>query len=299
MLNEMAISFGCAFSTISIRALINVADRTIFTKEKSDFIKSMTLNALFPFFIALTVGYYQGAFSNDLWSYILHPGVFFSAMAAQVTAYGFSFSFKRMPVRTVVVSSKLADIILPFFLWNISHKFSLNEYLFSVGTVLAFSPIMYDVIKSKVGFSKRIALLLIFTILFQTSMNEYLQLRPLAADWGKFLCFMTALLFWRSLFVMMPLLGRWAFTPQDRKSDQKVYLHLLFIRAAMAYVSSALFFYAIIHGSSLLTWPTLSAGPLVSTFMAYLILNEKLGKPELLSLVLFLSVVGSYVFLNT
>ncbi len=295
MLSEMAISFGCALSTISIRALINVADRTIFTKDRSDFIKSMTLNALFPFFIALFVGYTQGALQDRFLSYVLHPGVFFSAMAAQVTAYGFSFSFKRMPVRNVVVSSKLADIILPFCIWIISHRFGVKEYIYSVATIFAFTPIMYDVVKSKSGFCKRVMLLLIFTVLFQTCMNEYLQLRPLAADWSKFLCFMTALLFWRSIFVMLPLFGRWVITPADKKQDRKVYVHLLFMRATLAYVSSALFFYAIIHGSSMLTWPTLSAGPLVSTFMAYLILKEKVGKPELISLALFMAVVGSYI----
>lgn len=295
MLSEVAISFGCAISTISIRALINVADRSIFTKEKSDFITSMTLNALFPFFIALVVGYSQGALQHHFFEYILHPGVFLSAFAAQVTAYGFSFSFKRMPVRSVVVSSKLADILLPFCIWIISHRFGVKEYLFSVATIFAFTPIMFDVIKTKAGFSKRVMLLLIFTVLFQTCMNEFLSLKPLTADWTKFLCFMTALLFWRSIFVLMPLFGRWVVTPADKKKEQKVYMHLLFMRAALAYVSSALFFYAIIHGSSLLTWPTLSAGPLVSTFMAYVILKEKLGKPELISLLLFCGVVLIYI----
>jgi uncharacterized membrane protein len=295
MLSEMAISFGCAFTTISIRALINVADRSIFSKDRNDFIASMTLNSLFPFFIALVVAYTQSALADNLLAYILHPGVFFSALAAQVTAYGFSFSFKKMPVRNVVVSSKLADILLPFCIWIISHRFGVKEYLFSIATIFAFTPIMMDVLKTKAEFSKRVVLLLIFTVLFQSSMNEYLQLKPLAADWTKFLCFMTALFFWRSIFVLMPLFGRWVVTPADRKTDQRVYPHLLFLRAALAYTSSAFFFYAIIHGSSLLTWPTLSAGPLVSTFFAYLILREKVGKPEMVSLALFMGVVGVYV----
>lgn len=295
MLNEVAISFGCAFATMSIRGLLNVADRSIFTKDRSDFIKSMTLNSLLPFFIALACAYSQNALEGNLINFILHPGVFLSALAAQVTAYGFSFSFKKMPVRNVVVSSKLADIFLPFCIWIISHKFGVKEYFFSVATMLAFTPMMYDVFKSKSEFSKRVALLLIFTVLFQSSMNEYLQLRTLTSDWPKFLCFMTALLFWRSIFVLIPLLGRWVITPADRKSDQKVYLHLLVIRAVMAYVSSAIFFYAVIHTSSLIIWPTLSAGPLVSTFLAYVILKEKMGKPEMISLMLFMGVVSAYI----
>lgn len=299
MLSEVAISFGCALSTISIRGLINVADRSIFSKDRSDFIASMTLNSLFPFFIALIVGYSQNALEGNLIPFILHPGVFFSALAAQVTAYGFSFSFKKMPVRNVVVSSKLADILLPFCIWIISHRFGVKEYIFSIATILAFTPIMLDVLKTKVEFSKRVMLLLIFTVLFQSCMNEYLQLKPLASDWTKFLCFMTALLFWRSIFVLMPLFGRWVVTPADKTSDQKVYWHLLFLRSLLAYVSSAFFFYAIIHGSSMLTWPTLSAGPLVSTFLAYLLLKEKLGKPELISLILFMSVVGVYIATET
>lgn len=295
MLSEVAISFGCVFATMSMRGLLNVADRSIFTKDRNDFITSMTLNALFPFFIALVFGYSQNALGDNLVNFILHPGVFLSAMAAQVTAYGFSFSFKKMPVRNVVVSSKLADIFLPFCLWIISHKFDPKAYIFSIATIGAFTPIMYDVFKSKSEFSKRVMLLLIFTVLFQSSMNEYLQLRPLTSDWPKFLCFMTALLFWRSIFVLMPLFGRWVITPADRKPDQKVYLHLLFVRAAMAYISSALFFYGVIHGSPLVTWTTLSAGPLVSTFFAYLILKEKIGKPELISLILFTGIVSIYI----
>lgn len=301
MISEVAISLACALSTISLRALLNVADRSIFTRANSDFIKSMTMNAVFPLFIGLLVAYWYGGLEEGLLHWIMLPGTFFSALAAQITAYSFSWSFKKMPVKNVVVTCKLGDLFLPFTIWAISGSvFNVEKYLFSIATILAFTPILWDIVKTKKEFYARLALLLIFIVMIQPSVNEKLQLRMVVDSVPTFLSFMCGLYFWRTIFVLMPLFGRWAVDNKEGEvtEKRKTYYHLLFARSTIAYVSSTLFFIAIIHGSPILTWPILSAGPLISTFAAYLFLNERMGRPEFLSLCLFLGVVGIYLATN-
>lgn len=296
MITEVAISIACAMSTISLRALLNVADRSIFSRANSDFIKSMTMNAVFPLFIGLLFTYWQGGLEEGLLHWILLPGTFFSALAAQITAYSFSWSFKRMPVRNVVVTSKLGDIFLPFTIWAISGTvFNMEKYLFSLATVLAFTPILWNIVRTKTEFYTRLMALLIFIVLIQPAVNEHLQLRDVTDSWPRFLSFLCGLYFWRTLFVLVPLFGRWVAADKENAPKQTTQYHLLFVRSAIAYVSSALFFVAVIHGSPILTWPIISAGPLLSVFAANIFLNEKMGKPEGISLGLFMVVMGSYI----
>ncbi len=294
----MLISFSAALTAVSTRGLINAADRSIFSKEKSDFLKSTGMNAIFPFLVALLFGYTQGIFQENMLNWIFHPGVFLSAFAAQLTSYGFAFSFKRMPVRNVVISLKLADLFLPFCILMISHKFSFKQYLFSLATVAAFTPMIWDVIKNKSQFFWGIAGLIISMTLFMSSLNEYLGLKPLVDTWPKFLMFMTALLFWRSTFVSMPLAIRWAALTY-KTNPLKTEYHLLLLRSLLSYTSQVAFFYGIIKGASVLTWPILSTGPLVSCFFAWLLLREKMGRPEAMTLTLFSSVVTGYALIDS
>jgi len=295
MSENITASILAAILCVLTRALLNVSDRKIFRREKNDFLLSMFCNAFFPLIVAygvyLTCSDEKGAIAQ----FFFHPGIILSGVGAQLAAYAFSKSFKEMSVRNVVISSKLADIFIPLVIFFISGNFEFPKYFYSFASTLIFIPILQTMISNREEFFPRLTLLVLGSLLFQCVVNSYFSMYRFADTWSKFLGMMFCVLFWRSIFVSIPLLGRML---KELKSTQKkrfAPIIPLFFRAALAFISQSAFFFSITRFASEAAWPILNTAPLASIFMAHLLLNEKVGGAEIKVLGAFTALSICYV----
>lgn len=296
----MLIAIISAFICVLTRAILNVCDRQIFKKDNSDFLKSVVYNAVFPFLVAFGVGYIFGEQNRYFFTFLMQPGVILSALGAQLAATIFSYCFRRMTVKSVVVSSKMADLVIPLMIFLVTSEFKVADYCFSCLSTLIFVPILFMIIRNKSDTYILGSLALVGVLIFQASTNSYFAMHKYADTWPKFLSMMSCILLWRTVFIVIPLLIQWLQKLRNNTPDspKEVDYKTLILRAFLAFVSQASFFYSITRLSGNIAWPVLNSTPLVACFTAHLFLKEGVGKTELAVLGAFLILSSFYVFMH-
>ena len=297
---RMNAAFLSAVLCVVTRALLNICDRKIFQKEATDFLKSIFYNALFPFLVSWAVTLL--CFDNNSYfaAYLFEPGVISSALGAQAAAMIFSHCFSKMTVKSVVVSSKMADLFIPLMIFLVTSEYKISDYCFSLLSTILFFPILYMIIKYKSEIYFKTSLALIVILVFQAGINSYFAMHALADSWVKFLSMVTCILLWRIFFIMGLYAWEWVKAlPQSEHSAKKnvAYLALL-LRAFLAFISQAAFFYSITRVSGNIAWPLLNSTPLVACFSAHILLREHTGKTELWTLAGFLVLSTFYIVLH-
>lgn len=289
-------AFFCVFS----RALLSVLDRLVFKQEKTDFVKSLAMNAFFPFLISLLISYVFGEQNPYFFDYILQPGIVFSAFGAQAAAYVISSSFRKLTVKSVVVSSKIADIFIPLTIFCVTNEFKLSLYIFSCLTTLIFIPILASLIRNKTDFSYLSSMSILGVLVFQATINSYFSMNKFADTWPKFLSMISCILLWRAIFMLVHLLIQQLNTPAEAalNTNKEVRYLPLFFRAFLAFASQAAFFYSIAGMFSAIVWPILNTAPLVTGFSAHFFLNEKVGLLDMAVMGMFIVVLFFYLLLQ-
>ena len=283
----MIVAYLTASLCVLTRAILNVCDRQIFKQENVDFLKSIVYNAVFPFVVSLVISLCFCKSWSSMYSLIVQPGIFFSALGAQLAAYLFSLGFKSMTVKSVAVTAKTADFFIPLIIFAMTNRFQYSEYVFACLSTLIFLPLLRGQTHS---FTLGIAIVLI--LLLQVMVNTYFHMNSFADTWPKFLAMMTSILFWRILFTLPPLLFKKIKTMKNNPIEKKrVPYHLLALRALLAFVSQSAFFYSITGVSTHIAWPILNSTTLVACYTAHLLLGEQIGKTEV-------KVLGSFICLS-
>lgn len=294
---NMIEAYLSACCCVIARSLLNVFDRKVMRSENNDFLISVFLNALFPFTVALMMGVLFGREGSYTLSLLTKPGVILSALGSHFAAYSFFLAFRVMQVRTLAISSKLADLIIPLATYCLTLKFNIVDYLFSNLTVCIFLPILFMAVRSGGDFLPRYVFYIIYSLVFQSIVNTYYEMHQYADDWPKFLSLMTGILFWRTVYITLPVLLRvfqkWN-QIGERVAKREVLYFSLFFRAILAFFAQATFFYSITRVSNAVAWPVLNATPLAACFMAHLFLEEKVGKTEIR--VLFAFIILSFIY---
>jgi hypothetical protein len=278
------------------RAFLNVCDRQIFKKASTDLFKSVVLNSVFPFLIALGVAYFFGQGERYFWEYLFDPGVLLSAAGAELAACILAFSFSKMLVKSVVVSVKMADLFIPLLLTCITSQFKLSEYIFSCLSVFIFIPILFPLKGAKSCMQLKMIAAIISVLVFQAGINSYFCLYKFAESLPSFLSLITCILFWRTVMILTPYIIRSlrSLNQKEIKQIKSINYALLFLRAIISFLSQAAFFYSITRTSSNLAWPILNTTPLVACFAAHFVLKEKVGKTEIGILVTFIMLAIFY-----
>lgn len=266
------------------RALLCVCDRQVFKQEDVDLFKSLVLNAVLPFLVAIGFAWALGQEEADLWEHLFHPGIILGALGSQLAACVFALSFARMPVKNVAASSKIVDFFIPLLLAWITSRFVLSDYIFSSLSALIFTPLLVPRERSsttRIQFGMVLAI--VVTLTFQAGINGYFGMDRLASSLSGFLTLMSCIFFWRAVFILAPYIvnSGWKASKQETGKIKVVSYTLLFFRSIVSFLSQAAFFYSITRASGHLAWPILNATPLFACLSAHIILKEKMGTLEM------------------
>lgn len=284
------LAYSSAMGCVVSRGFLNVIDRSVFKRDQANFYQVISLNAILPFIVALLITYTLYP-TNEVLKYLTNITIIIHALGAQAAATAFSNGFKRMSVRSVCASTKIADLLIPLLIYAISRKFSLLDYLFSTLSVLVFAPIFIRLYKNNTDFCISATSLILSILLFQATINVLFKTHSLTDTSMKFYSFMCGILFWRVIFVLPFFLVK-HINEVNIVSTETIFK--LSMRAILAFLSQSLFFFSITRIATGPAWPVLNSGPLVSCVIAHLLLKEKMQRPEYISIFLFLILSCAY-----
>lgn len=284
VMNLAILAYSSAMGCVISRGFLNVIDRSIFKRDESKFYQIIFLNALLPLIVSLLITYALYP-KNEVLQNLSNIAIIFNALGAQAAATAFSNGFKNMSVRNVCASTKIADLLIPILTFVISRNFSIPDYLFSSISVLIFAPIFIGMNKKDNVFCIKSTLLILGILLLQAAINVLFKTNALTNTSMKFYSFMCGILFWRVLFVLPIFLIN---NVRAKNIISTPTISKLFLRAILAFFSQSLFFYSITRISSASAWPVINSGPLVSCVIAHFIVNEKMKRPEYITMILFL-----------
>lgn len=298
------------FATICVfsRGALNVFDRSYFKKKENSFSGGLFLNTFYTLCLALFFYLVFPCRINRLIELFFLPGIFFSALLAQLTAVMFSHAFKNMSVKSVIISSKLADIVIPMLMIPWTSRFNFSGYLFACISTCAFIPIFYSA-KKESNYNYLSIFLVILCLSLQAIINTHYQIPSYSKSWIDFLEVFLLILFWRTLFcsigILMPLIPKCFQKKPHSQSDEAPvkapleYKHkALIARSFIAFIAQGTFFYSITRHHDHLVWSILNTSPLIACFLAAKILKEKFERPEIITTISLLSIFIIY-FLST
>ena len=277
-----------------LRIILNLFDRKMLKDLRMPFVASMFLNSLFPFLYALLFFYFKSpdSFFSSLNRYLLNPYAILSGMLSYWMAYVFCLGFRYMSVRSVVLSAKGADLIIPFVLCIVGKSLDLKGLIFSFCTVLSFIPVFYGTWKKQEPFHFSIIVAVILSLVGTAYLGAVSHFSHETID--HFICFFTVLSFWRLICGLLHLIC----TTENKAPDHlKLPIKLLFARGGIAFLSQITFIYVVTSGAkeAIYAWPILNSGPLFATAVAHFAIHEKISKEESFSFIIFTFVVMGWI----
>jgi len=278
----------CVFS----RAVLNSIDRSVLKRPDVDFLSALIFNAVFPLVFAFLATLALADFRHLPF---FELSSIMGGFASQIAGAVYSFSLGKMPVRSIITVNKSADFIIPLIPLVILQKFSLQDYVFSNLSTLALFPIGWSIFRSNEA-SGKYSLFLIGGLVFQVLIIQIFCSSISNESWQEFVKKVFCLLFWRTIFVGIPLLRRFIKTRENLQFFSFKLMICLLGRGLISYLSQIAFFFSITGRYALAMWPILNAGPLISCFTAHVLIKEKTGSAEKWAFGLF-SVVTVIYFL--
>jgi drug/metabolite transporter (DMT)-like permease len=223
-------------------------------------------------------------------------GVILFALLAQLVAVLFSYALRESPVPRAIVFSKIPDLFIPFGIWILTSKFSASDYLFSVATVAACVPVLFEV-RDKEKKSNGWLIAVAVGITVQGSLSSAL-LRTDGFQISEWIAMIGSTVIWRLLFSMILLV--WA--PERPVEALATLIRTqrwnTLLRSALAVFMQITFILAIAGGHPVIAWPILNATPLFSAVAAAYFLRERPTWPESVACALILVVALARLFIR-
>ncbi|MBA3815383.1 MAG: hypothetical protein H0X29_02480 [Parachlamydiaceae bacterium] len=290
LLIETLLPLSCVFT----RSLLNIVDRHMLGIKKLNIHLQNCFNVTSALLIGCLISTYFCSF-NEIISVILQPYCFISAVVMHLVSYAFSLSFKHSSVREVLVTAKVADLIitpaicfcLTYFFWQSdlnAHVLKPTTYLIGFCALALLFVGMKDIDflwhPRSLFLIMSISLQILFTMVAKQNNTVILSLKE-----GWILSI--GMLIWRSIFSLVPAL---ICVLQTRPGliYQKISFRLIvsiFMRAAMMILAYVTFVFSIELNKPLIVFPILNSSLLIATFLAKFILKEKPSFYEVAALI--------------
>ena len=293
MLLSAGLTVSVAICSAICRAGLNIVDRRMFGHVRVSVPLGSIANNLLPALIA-TVGCAAGLDHGTFLASFTNIGVIVFAFIAQLVAVLFSYALRESPVPRAIVFAKVPDLFIPLGIWILTSKFSGIDYLFSVATVAACVPVLFEV---KEKGSNRWLIAIAIGITFQGSVSSVL-LRTDGFRISEWLAMIGSTVIWRLLFSTILLLWAPEKPVQALATLIRTQRWNTLLRSALTATMQITFILAIAGGHPVVAWPILNATPLFSAVAAAYFLRERPTWPESLACALILLVALGRLFIR-
>jgi len=296
--SERHMALAIAFLSAILRSMLNIIDRKSFGLQRDKILPTLIINNLYPLLLLFVVA----AWANELTevvSYLFNSYLLLMGLLFQVTAYGFSLSFRHMKVQEVVVVSKLADVIIPLLIFLLMGSFNLIGYL---GTLMT-TAICFPLVRSSHRQNRDFLLPALFTLVAVSLQGGFSRiLLPVTDNYLRDLVPITlVIIFWRLFFSLLI-----HFTPMVWKRSGSFDIHfndfrfrpLQLLRSVITLLVQVSFVTAIyLAKDNFLIWPILNSTILFSIVFSGIMLKEQVEPRYYLvtALILLLVFVTAYI----
>lgn len=271
--NIVLFSLTFAFLSATLRGAISVIDRYQFGIHKKHVSQINILNNALTLALVLLLVWQLALFSNFK-QFIIDLRVIVFALLLQATAHAFSYAFRHMKVATVIVFSKLPDILTPICIWIFFSKWSSGDFLFSAGTFVLCLPLLLHYRgKNHIHFYSAFAVCTF--LILQGSLSPW-YMSDVVNNQTLWLPFTAALIAWRLLFSVV-FAASLKFNWSSLRSQE---LSLLIARALLTLGAQGFLVLSLSYGKPVLTWPILNSTGLISIVLSSLCLRERASRSE-------------------
>jgi hypothetical protein len=240
-----------AFVCVILRSILNSIDRLILKSSYSDFLSILIYNAIFTLVFSGICIFFAG---DPRKAPIFEINSIMIGLASQVASSAYSFALKKIPVRGVISANKAADLIIPFIPFILVGKFKTDEYVFSNLTTLALLPIGLSAVRlSQISWD--CCTILILGLIFQATVVEVFSQSQSFSSFALFSEKVFCILFWRTLFILLPLLYR-LIKPRTRlQVFPLLFLMSLCGKGYISFLSQMTFFWSVMGQHRQAIWP--------------------------------------------
>ena len=280
---SIAITVILSFASASTRGVIAVLDRKLYSVLKSDIVNinqyNNVLACLATCLMSLLVSG-GGAYLESL----SDPNAIAFAMLAQLTAYSFAFAYKKMRVVTVVVTSKVSDLVIPITVFLFSSQFELADTAFAVANFLVCLPLIIGKNRDSIHL---LGVLAVVSVLGIQGGLSVVLVRPSATDIEAAMLFTGAVVFWRlavSFLVFLASNGRKTFRmlkPRLTINETRTILS----RSLLTVLAQFFMIFALGFGKPVVAWPILNSVGIFAAVFSGIYLKESATRGEFIMLV--------------
>jgi len=275
MINDVIVlTVVSAFGSAAIRGAISVLDRKQFGLLKSNIrIVNMLNNLLAVFVLMIILTHFVRL--NDIIPMVLDYRIIFFAILLQVSAYSFSFAYKRMEVHQVIVIGKSADLFIPFSVYLFTYSWNSINTIFSVATFLVCLPVLFKDYNNK-HFSFGAAFFVIIFLVLQGGLSKNLVFISPSSNMADWLIYLLSILIWRffiSLFAFLSTKKMKILLADFFNSKNQVFLTI--VRSFLTIFAQGLLIIAVGSGMEVVAWPILNSTGIIAVIFSTYYIKEK------------------------
>jgi hypothetical protein len=280
----LSTTFLCAAASACSRSALNLIDRHLYGVQRRQVRATMVMNLLLPLAACLALAVIVRP-APRLAAAFFSRGTLIPALMIQIVSYAYATAFKRLPVASVILDSKLGELLIPLALAPWAHAFQTRDVLFYGLSFLAFTPMFRRRWQTGSLRPRGPALLVILATVAQAVVFFWFPAREGASSPGDLLVFHTGVLAWRFVLSVAVLLAqpgdRGPRAPWPGLADAPV----LLVRGAFFLATQITFFLTLSQPEAHLAWPILNSAALLSALAAGPVLKEKARVEEIVPVV--------------
>jgi uncharacterized membrane protein len=295
-IETMSWTFLFAVLSASSRAALNLFDRHMYGTRRRSVYTTMVLNLALPLAVCLALVFimqrlclFGSIFAS--WATLIPAAVI------QLVSYAYANAFKRSPILNVVVCSKIGELLIPIALLPWTGVWRPSDYVFYVLAFVAIVPMIRrrnDNAEPSVACANMFHHSLLWVVGATILQAVVFQLHPPGIGYtaiGEAFLYHTGVLAWRvimSIAIMLLQPRSAQFDTQPLTMSDTPWL----VARGLCFVATQVTFIAALQQpDAYLVWPALNATSLLSALAASWLLEERLNRGELLSLMLLTSIV--------
>lgn len=291
-------ALAIAFLSAILRSMLNIIDRKSFGLQRDKILPTLIINNLYPLLMLFVVAAWAKELTEVV-SYLFNSYLLLTGLLFQVTAYGFSLSFRHMKVQEVVVVSKLADVIIPLLIFLLMGSFNLIGYL---GTLMT-TAICFPLVRSSHRQNRDFLFPALFTLVAVSLQGGFSRiLLPVTDNYLRDLVPITlVIIFWRLFFSLLihfiPMVWKRSGSFDIDFTDFR-FRPLQLLRSVITLLVQVSFVTAIyLAKDNFLIWPILNSTILFSIVFSGIMLKERVEPRYYLvtALILLLVFVTAYI----
>ena len=281
----LSTTFLCAAASACTRGGLNLIDRHLYGVERRSVRATMVVNLLLPLSACLALAVIVRP-PPRLAAAFFSSATLIPALMIQMVSYAYASAFKRRPLASVILDSKLGELLIPLALAPWAHAFRTRDVLFYGLSFLAFTPMFRRRPATGSLTPRGHALPVIGATVAQAVVFFWFPTHEGASSPGDLLVFHTGVLAWRFVFSVAVLLAQ----PRDRGPRAPrpglADAPMLVMRGGLFLATQITFFLTLSQPEAHLAWPILNSAALLSTLAAGPILKEKARAEEIVPIVL-------------